>query len=391
MMPSDHPDNLWNQTVYARIEKEVDPFRDKKYFRPLHRAYTGDTTFWSVPSPEPDLDDEFWEMLKNHLDSEIVKSAAVKLGEEIFQWEPDGNKLIFAAILRAGVPIADWLCQMMHGSVAVSLSLFVGLGIDRIALQMIQKTWPERKIVFVDGWTGKGGVARAIRELNCGPLAVLNDPWGCADFSGIQKDIFCPTACFTGASTLGFSRTFFTEEHRLFSAYRFPRKYCRTDLVEKWQKLCPKSADSLSSDMRQPEPERNQKSSVISVKPSVSSVGKKIFAKSDIADFNHKEHKEGTKDTGLADRNSKLIQNGSKTQTPFFMETKLRIHANEVCRALINAAPENVMFFHDAAYVKEHYPLLPVLAERRKVNILYECRELENLKTAVACSLKTEN
>ncbi len=373
MMPSDHPDNLWNQTVYARIEKEIDPFLDTGYFRPLHRAYTGNNTFWSVPSPEPDLDDEFWEMLKNHLDSETVKSAAVKLGEEIFQWEPEGNKLIFAAILRAGVPLADWLCQMMPGSIAVSLSLFVGLGIDRIALQMIQKTWPERKIVFVDGWTGKGGVARAIRELNCGPLAVLNDPWGCADFSGIQKDIFCPTACFTGTSTLGFSRTFFTDENNLFSAYRFPRKYCREDLVGCWQKLCPVPANSVLSDTNSVcrngvtfQSRLHEKSE----KPSVSSVG-------------------NNKPSLLSVGNNNPFPR-SRTKHPFFAETNLRIHANEVCRALINAAPETVMFFHDAAYVKEHYPLLPVLAERRKVNIVYECRELENLKTAVACSLKTE-
>ncbi|MEZ4525143.1 MAG: tellurite-like stress resistance cysteine protease StiP [Desulfobacterales bacterium] len=377
MIPFDHRDNLWKQTVYAKPEKEIDPFSDREYFRPLHRAYNGDNTFWSVPSPEPDLDDEFWEMLKTHLDSEIAKNAAAKLVQSLFQWEPDGTRLVFAAILRAGVPIADWLCRMMPGSVAVSLSLFVGLGIDRIALGMIQKTWPERKIVFVDGWTGKGGVSRAIRELNQGPLAVLNDPWGWADFSGMQEDVFCPAACFTGASTLGFSRTFFTDAHSLFSAYRFPRKYCRTDLVEKWQQLCPISAKFLS----------------------------KLRQEFDVADFNRKEHKEGTKNTGFADRISKLRQEfdvadfkckehkeGTKnTEKPFFRESKLRIHANEVCRALINAAPETVMFFHDAAYVKDHYPLLPVLAERRKVKILYECRELENLKTAVACSLKTGN
>ncbi len=357
MMPFDHPDNLWRQTVYARMENEIDPFQDKEYFRPLHRAYDGDNTFWSVPSPEPDLDDEFWETLKRHLDSEIVKNAAAKLVQSLFQWEPDGNRLVFAAILRAGVPIADWLCRMMPGSVAVSLSLFVGLGIDRIALKMIQKTWPERKIVFVDGWTGKGGVSRVIRELGQGPLAVLNDPWGWADFSGIQEDVFCPAACFTGASTLGFSRTFFTEEQNLFSAYRFPRRYCRTDLVQAWQQLCPIPANFLLSDSNSPgyaEYEKIQKSSVFS-----------------------------------AGNHNPFPHSQNKTEKPFFRETKLRIHANEVCRALINAAPETVMFFHDAAYVKAHYPLLPVLAERRKVKIQYKCRGLENLKTTVACSLKT--
>lgn len=326
MLAQNHENNLWKQTVYARLKKEIDPFRDKNFFRPLNLAYTGDNTFWSVPSPEPELDDDFWELLKAHLDSDRVKNAAMRLAESLSRWESDGNRLIFAAILRAGVPIADWLSQMMPGSIAVSLSLFVGLGIDRAALKMIQEAHPERKIVFVDGWTGRGGVARAIRELEAGPLAVLNDPWGWADFSGLNEDIFCPTACFTGVSTLGFSRTFFEEGQGLFATYRFPRRYCRPDLVREWQGLCPARTDSVPV----PAPPK-----------------------------------------------------------PFFEKTELRIHANEVCRALINADPETVFFADDAAYVKVHYPLLPVLAERRKVRVVYGRKELEKLKTRVACTLNT--
>jgi hypothetical protein len=326
MLDRNHENNLWKQTVYAELKKEIDPFRDREYFRPLNRAYTGDNTFWSVPSPEPDLEDDFWEFLKNSLDSETVKSAAQTLAASVRQWEEEGNRLLFAAILRAGVPVADWLSQMIPGSIAVSLSLFVGLGIDRAALRMIKEHFPERKILFVDGWTGRGGVARAIRDLGVGPLAVLNDPWGWADFSGMDADIFCPTACFTGLGTLGFSRTFFEKEKRLFAAYRFPRKYCRKALVETWQKLCP----------------RNEGHPALW------------------------ERKEA-----------------------FFRETPLRIHTNEVCRALINAAPAQLFFADDAAYVKEHYPLLLMLAEQRKVKVLYERKELKELKTRAACTLHT--
>ena len=80
------------------------------------------------------------------------------------------------AILRAGVPIADWLSQLLPGSVSVSISLFAGLGIDQMALQTLQSAYRERKIVFVDGWTGRSGVARELAKLQLAPLAVLIDP-----------------------------------------------------------------------------------------------------------------------------------------------------------------------------------------------------------------------
>ena len=273
------------------------------------------------------MDDAFWKTVASFLDDESIKETACCLTREISRWEPDGEKLVFAAILRAGVPIADWLCRLLPGAVAVALSLFVGLGIDQVALESLRKDYPERKIVFVDGWTGKGGVSRTIRELNAGPLAVLIDPWGWADFSGCQEDIFCPTACFTGAATLGFSRTFFSDGENLFGAYRFPRRHCRHDLVEKWQNCCP-------TEIRGECP------------PS------------------HNERKD------------------------FFKPTELRLHSNEVCRALINADPDTIRFLHDAAYAKANYPLLLELAERRQVKTAYEVRELRAYKTSVACSLR---
>jgi len=320
-----HP--VWNQKIYVRLGKEIEPFRDYQYFRPLSKAYDGDNTFWSVPSPEPDLDDTFWEKVASSLNDDNVGEAACCLAREISRWEPDGKNLVFAAILRAGVPIADWLCRLLPGAEAVAMSLFVGLGIDQMALELLREDYPDRKIVFVDGWTGRGGVARAIRKLNAGPLAVLNDPWGWADFSGCQEDIFCPTACFTGAATLGFSRTFFSDAKSLFAAYRFPLRHCRYDLVEKWQSCCPAEISG----------------------------------------------------------NYPASENKRKD---FFMQTDLRLHSNEVCRALINADPDTICFLNDAACVKANYPLLLGLAERRKVKVAYEISELENYKTRVACSFR---
>lgn len=315
--------NLWNQPVYAQFLEEIDPFRDNQYFRALNMAYDGNNTFWSIPSPEPSLDNEFWQLVNSELGGEQIQQAASRLAASIARWEADTSKLVFVAILRAGVPVADWLCRLLPGSVAVSMSLFSGIGIDKVALEQVRSQYPERKIIFVDGWTGRGGVARELSRLGLQPFAVLIDPWGWADFSGSQDDLFCPTACFTGVATLGFSRTFYVDEKNLFAAYLFPQKYCRYQLVKTWQAYCPASLSTPS---------------------------------------NHQQR--------------------------FFKRTDMRIHSNEVCRALINANPDTIYFADDTGYVKQNYGLLLALAELRGVNAVYNVDALADYKTRVACSLR---
>jgi hypothetical protein len=315
--------NLWDQPVYAQFREEIDPFKDRQYFRPLNLAYDGRNTFWSIPSPEPSLDDEFWQLVTSELGDEKIQQAASRLAAAVTRREADPSKLVFVAILRAGVPIADWLCRLLPGAVAVSLSLFSGIGIDKVALEQVQTQYPERKIIFVDGWTGRGGVARELSKLGLQPLAVLIDPWGWADFSGSQDDLLCPTASFTGVATLGFSRTFYVNGTSLYAAYLFPPKYCCDQIVKTWQAYCPASL-------------------LTSVKP----------------------------------------------QQRFFKQTNIRVHSNEVCRALINANPEAIYFADDKVYAQENYRLLLALAELREVNVVYRVENLADYKTRVACSLK---
>ncbi|SRR5579883_1086147 len=315
--------NLWNQPVYAQFLKEIDPFKEPHYFRSLNKTYDGNNTFWSIPSPEPRLDDEFWQLVTSQLKNQKIQQAASRLAASIAQWEADTTSLIFVAILRAGAPIADWLCRLLPGSVAVSMSLFVGLGIDQVALSRVRAQYPERKIIFVDGWTGRGAVARELSRLKLKPFASLVDPWGWADFCGTQDDILCPTACFTGVATLGFSRTFYVNDNNLFAAYLFPQHYCRYQLVKAWQANCPASLSTIIS-----------------------------------------------------------------SQQRFFKQTEMRIHSNEVCRALINAAPDTIYFRDDIAYVQENYRLLLTLAELRQVKAVYNISPLADYQTRVACSLK---
>ena len=317
--------NSWDQSFYVNFEEEVHPFKDINRFRPLDKAYNGNNTFWSTPSPEPDLSDTFWQNVIFALkDNNTINTAAQHLAASILHKYPNPEKILFISILRAGVPITDWLCRLLPGSVGAALSLFVGLGIDTVALKRIQSDFPDRSIVFVDGWTGRGGVANAISTLDVGPLAVLIDPWGWADFSGIQTDVFCPSACFTGLATLGFSRTFFIDNNNFFSAYRFSDTFLQQKTIETWQRNCPKHPSS----------------------PLKSRINK------------------------------------------FFTKTSLRIHSNEVCRALINAAPETLFFADDKSFVEDNFSLLLKLADQRFVPSEFNVNHLKELKTKVACSLK---
>jgi Phosphoribosyl transferase (PRTase) len=313
--------NLWHQPVYAHFLTEIDPFQNSDCFRSLDSAYDGNSTFWQRPSPEPNLPDAFWQQVQSQLVSPDIQAAASRLASAILAWEPDPDQLLFVAILRAGVPIADWLCRLLPGSIAASISLFSGLGIDRVALAALKSAHPNRKLVFVDGWTGRGGVAREISQLGDGPLAVLIDPWGVAALAGSHEDLLCPSACFTGVATLGFSRTFYTNDQNCFSAYLFPAQHTRPELVAAWQASCPTA-------LLPPLPPRS----------------------------------------------------------PIAIATALRVHSNEVCRALINAAPEKIYFADSINHAQENYGLILELAELRQVKVVYNCDDLQNYHTRVACS-----
>lgn len=320
--------HLWDQLFYLRLEEEVHPFKNSHRFRSLNQAYTGNNTFWATPSPEPDLADDFWRGVTAAFNRDnALQEIAQNLATAILKQYPDPDKIVFVSILRAGVPVTDWLCRLLPGAVGVATSLFVGLGIDTVALNRICTDFPDRSIVFVDGWTGRGGVASVISALHQGPLAVLIDPWGWADFSGIQEDVLCPSACFTGLATLGFSRTFFVDQQNCFSAYRFPETFLQHGVVQDWQRRCP------------------------------------------------------------ADSSLSLGWKGEGRLHKFFEKTPLRIHSNEVCRALINAAPETLFFLDDTVVAEEKFNLLLELAAQRSVPVEFNVAHLKALKTKVACRL----
>ncbi|MCC9608604.1 hypothetical protein LOC68_09435 [Blastopirellula sp. JC732] len=325
------PAALWNQSIYASLAEEVHPYASLDRFRKRTVGYTGDQSFWATPSPEPKLNRALCDRLATPLPSEDpICVAAANLALEIAkQFEP--SELLFVAILRAGVPVVEWLTSLLPGSVGVATSLFVGHGIDRASYANIQADYPTRKIVFVDGWTGKGGVAGELARHGLGPLAVLSDPWRLATFRGTQEDILSPSACFTGPTTLGFSRTFTREPDQSFAAYQFPDNLLEPTITQAWMESCP-SGNLTANGSRSPE----------------------------------RRH----------------------VMPP--QETPLRVHSNEVCRALINSNPSEIMFACTPQEARERFELLLELADSQNIPQLFSVKDLASLNVQVACTLRLQ-
>ncbi len=79
-----------------------------------------------------------------------------------------GPAIVLVSLARAGTPVGialrRWL-QARHGLEVphYSISIIRDRGIDAVALDHIRARHPDRVIVFIDGWTGKGAIAS---ELN---------------------------------------------------------------------------------------------------------------------------------------------------------------------------------------------------------------------------------
>lgn len=257
--------------LYARNCGEVDPyspasttlFRGEEAFAPDVVGWER----WSKPSPEPQLDVGFQDVLLHSIQANaprinaLVRELARKIGES-FQEAP-----VLVAVLRAGVPICALLAPLLEqhfgNSVPIcAFSLFYGLGWDEAALEQILSDFPNRPLLFVDGWTSGGGVATQLNESfkqwrwqgkgdftgGRGPqFAVLCDPRGKATFSAVNADYFVPSAAFTAPETLGFSRGFAFESGEMFGVYSFPPMYQKPQWIEAWMNVLNSPPSTLPS------------------------------------------------------------------------------------------------------------------------------------------------
>lgn len=132
------------------------------------------------------------------------------------------------SLARAGTPIGLLIGRWMRQAHALapahySVSIVRARGIDAVALDYITARHDPDSVVFVDGWTGKGAIARELTaaldeyaeaggaRLN-DELAVLADPGSCTRLFGTRDDFLIASACLNSTVSGLVSRTVLNDE-----------------------------------------------------------------------------------------------------------------------------------------------------------------------------------
>jgi hypothetical protein len=134
-----------------------------------------------------------------------------------------GPDVVLASLARAGTPVGILLrrwAAARHGLDLphYTLSIVRGRGIDALALAHLAEHHDPSRVVFVDGWTGKGAINRELaaaldqhrRRGHPGfdpDLAVLADPGRCARTFGTREDWLIASACLNSTVSGLVSRT----------------------------------------------------------------------------------------------------------------------------------------------------------------------------------------
>lgn len=148
-------------------------------------------------------------------------------------WAEKGKNAVLVSLARAGTPVGVLIKRYIRRKYGVSLphysiSIIVGRGIDRRAMEYILARHSADGIQFIDGWTGKGMITKTLRsaleqfplneygidreqfERMC-EIAVLADPAGLCRLCGTHDDLFIPCACLNSVVSGLFSRTVLKE------------------------------------------------------------------------------------------------------------------------------------------------------------------------------------
>ena len=134
-----------------------------------------------------------------------------------------GPDAVLVSLARAGTPVGILMrrwAEQQHGLRLphYAVSIVRGRGIDDVALRYLAAHHDPSTVMFVDGWTGKGAIARELTaaveqyaartgEPFSPDLAVLADPGRCVRLFGTRDDFLIPSACLNSTVSGLVSRT----------------------------------------------------------------------------------------------------------------------------------------------------------------------------------------
>lgn len=150
-----------------------------------------------------------------------VAEAVGTLAEKILAEK--GPNLVLVSLARAGIPIGILLKRYLIFKYGIdpehySISIIRGKGIDHNAMEFLLERYEPDKLVFVDGWVGKGAILGELKKaLKAYPgvsaeLAVAADPAHITRLYGTREDLLIPSACLNSTVSGLISRTVLRED-----------------------------------------------------------------------------------------------------------------------------------------------------------------------------------
>lgn len=165
----------------------------------------------SIIIEEYKVSKEYTKIVLDNMEKYLDKMVEVVgiLSENLYELK--GDDLVLVDIARAGMPIGILVkryIKMFHGVDVPHYGISLVKGLDKKAMEYIINKHGKKGIQFIDGWTGKGAVAKEIRESvekdfpGIDPnLAVLSDCINIAKYAGTREDIYIPHAPLNASVT----------------------------------------------------------------------------------------------------------------------------------------------------------------------------------------------
>ena len=165
-----------------------------------------------------------------------VAAAVGLVTEQVLAAHQDSDTAaepVLVSLARAGTPIGILMrrwAEQVHGLRLphYAVSIVRGRGIDALALRYLAAHHPAERVVFVDGWTGKGAIVRELaaavdaanralrlptgRRFSAEP-AVLADTGHCVRIFGTRQDFLIPSACLNSTVSGLVSRTVLNDRY----------------------------------------------------------------------------------------------------------------------------------------------------------------------------------
>lgn len=159
------------------------------------------------------------EALRNY--SKPTAKAIGVLADKVIREK--GRDVVLVSLARAGIPVGILLKRYIKFKYNIdvlhySISIIRGRGIDKNAMNYMLERHNADKLLFVDGWIGKGAILNELKkdlmEFDgvSSDIAVVADPANVTELCGTHDDILIPSSCLNSTVSGLISRTFLRDD-----------------------------------------------------------------------------------------------------------------------------------------------------------------------------------